>query len=94
MENIKKNNKILTLIEKIHFTDIQKYLLKTNWKKIDTKREHIVLFYLENSTNERVAEILLPLSKDFADYTKAIYEAILTISKVENREVEEIINDL
>jgi len=89
-----KNNKILSLIEKVHFTNVQKYLLRTNWTKINTKREHIVLFYLENSTNERVAEILLPLSKDFADYTKTIYEAILTISEVENREAEQIINDL
>jgi len=85
---------ILILIQKIHFTKVQKYLLRNNWTKIDTKREHIVLFYLENSNNERVAEILLPLSEDFVDYTKAIYDAILTISKVENRDIYQIIDYL
>ena len=67
--------------------------MNKRWTKINTRREYVAVFYLENSTDIR-DEILLPLSKEFADYTKSIYDAILTISKVEEREIDQVVNDL
>jgi len=86
------NNKSLELaIERISFATIQRYLANRNWMKKFSKREHLAIFFTEHP---RPTEILLPLTREFGDYKDLIYAALVNISKVENREITQVINDL
>jgi hypothetical protein len=86
------NKKILNIaLQKISFATIQRYLQNRNWQKIQSKREHLVIYY-KDSPNP--TEILLPLDRNFIDYNDLIFSAIQRISKTENRDIEQVINDL
>jgi len=83
--------KISLVIDRISFATIQRYLLNRNWEKKKSKRENLTIFYSEIPTP---TEILLPLYRGFIDYNDLIYNALVKISKVENRELEQVVNDL
>lgn len=75
-------------LSKIRFTTLQKYLSTRGWRKITTDWEDIAIF------RENESEIIVPLTRDFRDYDDVIFKAIKTISKIENRPLVQIINDL
>lgn len=86
------NKKIMDLvINKISFATIQRYLINRYWEKKESKREHIAVFYIDNP---KPLEILLPLDRNFSDYSDLIHNALFKISSNENRELEQVINDL
>lgn len=86
------SNKYLTLIvERVSFATIQRYLLNRNWTRKQSRREHLAIFFIESPFS---AEILLPLQRDFIDYSDLILNALRKISQVENRELEQVINDI
>jgi hypothetical protein len=85
-------NKILDLASKVNFTSLQQYLLSRGWVKVATKREDIAIVVSPNNMSQ--LDILLPLSRSFADYKEAIVDAIRKISAYEERDELQIINDL
>lgn len=86
------NKKVISIaIEKISFATIQRYLQNRNWQKMRSKREHLAIFFTEVPTP---TEILLPLDRNFIDYSDHIYNALSKISITENREIEQVVNDL
>jgi hypothetical protein len=85
------NNKQQTAVGQISFATIQRYLQNRNWQKIQSKREHLVIYY-KDSPNP--TEILLPLDRNFIDYNELIFNALQKISKNENRNIEQVINEM
>jgi hypothetical protein len=85
------NKKILPLIERINFLTVQRYLQNRNWIKVQSKRENIAIFFRERPFP---SEIIVPLDRGYSDYSELIFKAVANISKVENRDGEQIINDL
>lgn len=84
--------KYISLVtERLSFATVQRYLQNRNWNRKQSKREHLSIFFTEFPTP---TEILLPLNRGFADYGELMYSAISKIAKVENREIEQIVNDL
>jgi hypothetical protein len=85
------DNKQQTAVEQLSSATIQKYLENRNWEKIQSKREYLVIYYkdLPNPT-----EILLPLDRNFIDYNELIFNALQKISKNENRNIEQVINEM
>src|SRR5690348_7963742 len=78
-------------LQKINFTALQRYLVNRNWERRLSKREHLTIFYISIPAPN---EILLPLDRGFSDYDDLILNALTKISRVENREIEQVINDL
>ena len=78
-------------LDKISFAIIQRYLANRNWKNVESKREFLSIWRLEKPTP---IEILLPHDRHFIDYSELIIKAFNKISLSENRDVEQIINDL
>jgi hypothetical protein len=87
-----KPNDITKLANKLNFLGIQAYLASTGWKKVQGKRTDIGIFTKER--DEELYEILLPLSKDFSDYTIQIIKAIKILAKYEGKFFEELLTDL
>lgn len=87
---ILNRKKLNAVLDKLSFAVIQRYLQNRNWEKKTSKREQIAIFY----NNFPPTEIVLPLDRNFSDYSDLIYDALYKISKVENREFEQVINDL
>ena len=85
------NNIMEVAFEKISFAVIQRYLANNNWMSIASKREHLAIWYIDKPTP---TEILLPLDRDFIDYSELIIKVFYKIALVENRAVEQIMNDL
>ncbi|KMQ50662.1 hypothetical protein CHISP_2345 [Chitinispirillum alkaliphilum] len=81
----------LTVVNRLSFATLQRYLQNRDWTKKQSKREGLTIFYTELP---KPTEILLPISRAFSDYDELIYKAISKIAFVENREPERVINDL
>lgn len=86
------SNKIFELASKVNFTSVQQYLLSRGWEKIPTKKPDVVV--IVSPDNVAKNDILLPLSRSFADYAQSMAEVIRKISQFEQREEVQIFNDL
>lgn len=84
--------KLYNITDKLNFLEVQSYLSNTGWQRRKSKRDYIAIFI--NKVNKDVYEIVLPLDKDIADYGKAMYDVVNELSKFENREIDQVINDL
>jgi hypothetical protein len=85
-------NEIMKAVPELKFTELQAYLRNTGWKRIETSKQTIALFQKETGGN--FFETVLPLSKDFADYTYRILDVLEAIAAAENREVNQVLTDL
>lgn len=85
-------DKILNMAGRVNFTSLQQYLLIRGWRKQDTNREDIAVIISPN--DDAALDILLPLSREFTDYSRAILNAIKKVSIFENRDEIQIVNDL
>lgn len=85
-------NNLINKFSQLNYLEVQAYLLNTGWKRVQSKREYIGIFIREY--NNDFEEIILPFDNDVADYDKTMYEALKTISRVENRDAMQIIQDL
>nr|WP_295872051.1 hypothetical protein [uncultured Chitinophaga sp.] len=84
--------KLLELANKVSFTAVQQYLLMRGWHKRNTNIEDVVVITSPNDNPN--FDILLPLTRSYADYNALIYEALNKASKYEQRDIIHIINDL
>src|SRR5574338_477614 len=78
------------LIEDLSVFDIKNYLTANGWSIMSKIQDKA----LEMSHNATRAEVLLPLRKNLGDYYLRISELLETLSKVENRSVSSIYNDI
>jgi hypothetical protein len=83
---------LLNVIRELKFTEIQAYLRNTGWNRISTGRENIALFQKE--MRGEFFEAILPLSKDFADYSARVYDVINEIAVSERRDPFLVLTDL
>lgn len=89
---MKSLDKILDLAtEKIGFPILQKYLLNNGFKKIESRRTDLAIFFKDS---EKPIEIIIPLSRGFVDYKNSIKSILEKISFYQNRHIEFVINDL
>lgn len=89
---MKNTKNIYKLVTKISFNTLQEYLLLRNWRKLESKNQEIAILSAPN--DDPKLDVMLPLSRNFADYDEAILDSIKKISQFENRDTIEIINDL
>lgn len=89
---MKSLDKILDVAtEKIGFPILQKYLVNNGFKKIDSRRIDLAIFF---KNDENPIEIIIPLNRDFVDYKNSIKNILDKISIYQNRHIEYVINDL
>lgn len=89
---MKSLDKILDVAtEKIGFPILQKYLLNNGFKKIESRRTDLAIFFKDA---EKPIEIIIPLSRSFVDYKNSIKSILEKISTYQNRHIEYVINDL
>jgi len=85
-------NDILKAVPELKFTELQAYLRNTGWARIETPKQSIALFQKQIGSN--FFETLLPLSKDYSDYSYRIIDVLEAIASAENREVDQVLTDL
>lgn len=87
-----KHEDMIKLANKLNFLAVQAYLLHTGWIKIDSKRDKIGIF--RKVKGEYTYEIMLPLSKEFGDYTTQMIKSIKTLAESEDKVFEVLLSDL
>lgn len=85
-------NDILKAVPELKFTELQAYLRNTGWARIQAPKQSIALFQKQIGNN--FFETLLPLSKDYSDYSYRIVDVLENIAEAENREVHQVLTDL
>lgn len=89
---MKSLDKILnTASEKIGFSILQKYLSNNGFRKIDSRRADLAVFFKDG---DKPSEIIIPLNRNFIDYKNSIKNVLEKIAVYENRNIEYVINDL
>lgn len=85
------------MIYSVNFTDMAgrinslafiKYLKETGWQQFVTKKTSIRIFQYENGNI--FEQVTIPIDKSLRDYNSAMYEAVKTVSTVENKTVEQV----
>ncbi|MCI8293487.1 MAG: hypothetical protein HFH53_08160 [Hespellia sp.] len=79
----------MDLTEKINPLAFAKYLKDTGWELFPSKRTYIKIFQYEK--NDDFFQIIIPTEKRLGDYKEAMYKAVQTVAKVENKSVQQII---
>jgi len=85
-------NDMLKAVPELKFTELQAYLRNTGWARIESSKHSVALFQKQIENN--FFETLLPLSKDYADYSYRIIDVLESIAQAENREVHQVLTDL
>lgn len=85
-------SQIQELAAKVNYLAFQQYLLHKGWKKVATKRDDAAAIVTPDDNPSY--DILLPLSRTFADYSLSINQAIKRVAAYENRDEIQLLNDL
>jgi hypothetical protein len=80
------------LAQELNAISVQSYLKNTGWNRIKSKIDHIAIFTKE--LNGHFKEILLPLTRNFSDYTPLMLNATKAIAIIENRDYIQVLADL
>ncbi|RYE54404.1 MAG: hypothetical protein EOP48_12395 [Sphingobacteriales bacterium] len=86
------NNYIEDLATKVNYLAFQQYLLHKGWRKVATKREDVAAIISPDDNPNY--DLLIPLSRAFADYGQSITQAIKRVANFENRDEIQLVNDL
>ena len=78
----------LDLTEKISPLSFAKYLKDTGWTAFQSKKTYIRIFQYE--ANNDFFQIIIPMDKNLSDYKEAMYKAVETVAKVENKSIEQV----
>lgn len=79
-------------LTQINPIEVGAYLKGTGWEVTTSRRPQINLFNIKH--NGVTHEITLPLSREFKDYTNAMYSVVKRIAEVEDRQFDEVISRL
>lgn len=82
----------IELSGKISHVDVSKYLHDLGWVEIQTKRENVKIFQIEQGN--KFYQIDLPTSRELRDYKVAMYRAVEYIAQSVQKSVEQIILEL
>jgi hypothetical protein len=72
--------------------DVQLYLSSRGWKSEPYGSEGKALLFLHPSFSD--VDLLLPLKRELADYAARMGDLVVTLSTIEQRPIQEILNDL
>lgn len=78
----------LQLTEKINPLAFTKYLKDTGWSPFYTKKSYIRVFQYEKGSE--FYQVIIPIEKNLNDYHQAMYKAVETVAKMENKAVEQL----
>lgn len=78
----------LDLTEKINPHAFSRYLKDTGWIQFQSKRTNVKIYQFEMGKNFFQASI--PTDKNLSDYKQAMYKAVKTVAKVEQKSVEQV----
>jgi len=76
----------LELSNKVNFLALQSYLRITGWQRQASNDESISIYRLK--VRDDNYEIIVPLTRDFVDYDRGIFDVVQTLAHIENKEVE------
>ena len=79
----------MDLTEKISPLAFAKYLKDMGWVQFQSKRQYIKIFQYEK--NDDFFQVVIPTEKKLNDYKEAMYKAVVTVAKVENKSVEQVL---
>lgn len=79
----------LDISEKINPRAFSQYLESTGWTLFPGKRQDLKIFQYERDAD--LYQIVIPEDKTLRDYKDAMYQAVRTVSIVENKPVEQIL---
>lgn len=79
----------MELTGKISPLAFTKYLRDTGWKLFQSRKTDIKIYQYEK--NDDFFQITVPMEKKLYDYKEAMYKAVETVAKVENKSVEQVI---
>ena len=79
----------MDLTEKISPLAFAKYLKDMGWEPFQSKRQYIKIFQYEK--NDDFFQVIIPTEKKLNDYKEAMYKAVVTVAKVENKSVEQVL---
>ena len=78
--------------EIINIDMFSKYLEDSGWKQFKYNMEDIKIYQLEN--NDDFYQITIPIGKKLNDYKTAMFDAVKTVSKAQNKPIEHTIISL
>ncbi|MEG1312612.1 MAG: hypothetical protein RR942_18635 [Romboutsia sp.] len=79
-------------LESIKLSDLYQYLYNNHWKQINTKLNNAKRF--EKTYDGDTFILIVPKSDELSDYKQRIYEAIKTLSELEDIEVSNLISSI
>jgi len=82
----------LELSNKVNFLALQSYLRITGWQRQASNDESISIYRLK--VRDDNYEIIVPLTRDFVDYDRGIFDVVQTLAHIENKEVEQTLADI
>lgn len=80
------------LAGKIRYPDMAKYLRDLGWNQIQSKREQINIFQLENQNG--FFQVDIPMSRDLRDYKIAMFRNVKYIAEATHKGIEQVILEL
>ncbi len=78
-------------LHNIEFGDIEKYLIRENWKKVESLKEDVCFFQKE--CGRSILRVSSPLGK-IDDYDNRLLNMLCDIGQQEEREVDEVVDDI
>jgi len=75
------------LLDRISLFDIRSYLERKGWR-LKVRKDRCVIFRLEE--NQESLELVLPSKEHFLDVRERISQAVLSLSQIEDRSMEEV----
>lgn len=79
---------LMNLTEKISPFVFSKYLEDTGWELYQSKNAYIKIFQYER--NDDFFQVIIPIERRLNDYKEAMYKAVETVAKVEDRSMEQV----
>lgn len=80
---------LINLTEKISPLAFAKYLKDTGWEVFPSKRTCVKIFQCEKNNN--FYQVTIPMGKNLNDYKEAMFNAVETTAKAENKSVEQVL---
>jgi hypothetical protein len=74
--------------------DVKRYLVAKGWDRVAGRKPDVGIFRRAASEEAEDAEVLLPLSLDFADVPEAMARAVAEIARFEQRPAAQVLRDL
>jgi hypothetical protein len=74
--------------------DVESYILSRGWQQVEHPNHKLQVFAGSVDNDGRAIRLVLPLSNDLKDTPLRIYQAVQTISDIEDRSLNAVVADI